>query len=456
MKSRRAVVVGVLAVFLVGTLSGCLGGPPSQEVQKQADIPKELNQREVQKKFEELAAKIPSNFSFPLQKLNTHKRTYINGTIDTSAMSAVAGTESSGTDVNRLYIWKDIKDLIPDGQPVEITAGLAWQGDPGKSATLHLAIEVPGTKVDRDYNKSNPGDWDWNLVVKKLVVDTVGAAGQNHRIGVKVENAKILPGQTLQYSIRLEMKYQPNVLTPYYLYALDVPQGASSLLFHSVKAGGPEHIKAEFVVLDPEDNLVYYTKYDDINIPTETVLVPIKKPGEYLFYAYYMQGGFLEVKADVPVPNNIARAIVPKWEKTMVFDGSPKPGMAPHKFGADGGTIDNPVVQEGDKRVFSLKSFPLDVVGYASKEGTFAGDVYIKMSTSKGLVYEYYRTLRYDASEETSIGFSEDYYDPTGPYCDACFIHMVKENIIKGDYTMSVVVDGFNGEIGYMALNYKR
>lgn len=464
MNARRSLAFLVLTLFMGAALAGCLGGPPKQEELKQAEIPKELNQREVQKKFEELAAKIPSNYSFPLQKLNGRKVVYVNGSIDASAAASIAGAESSGTDVNRMYIMKDIKDLIPEGQAVEITATLSWDGDPGKAANIYLAVDMPGWKVDRDYNKSNPGEWDWNRAVKKQIVNTVGAPGVKHQIGVKVENAKILPGQTIDYSIRLELKYVSNVLTPYYVYGLEVPQGASALLFHSVKAGGPEHIKAEFAVVDPDDNLAYYTKYDDINIPTETVLVPVKKPGEYLFYAYYMHGGFLEVKSDVPVPNNVVRLLTPKWDEVSLFTDQLKPGAAPHKFGTtvlgvvNLGTVESPVSQEGDRRVFTLKgpTFPLDVVGYATSEGTLAGDVYIDISTSKGVVYEYFRTLRYDSSDQGSVGFSEDYYDPLAPYCDACIIHMVKENILKGDYTMSVVINGFTGEIGYMTLTYKR
>jgi hypothetical protein len=236
-----------------------------------------------------------------------------------------------------------------------------------------------------------------------------------------------------------------DVLTPYHAWAIDVPQGASGIILESEKAGGDEHVTSQFVLLDPEDNLVQFVDFNDISIPTQSVFIPTSASGTYVFYAYFMHGGFLRVKADVPLGNTVARPL-PLVEKVVPDSAAPMPGVA----GKDvlNGTAAAPSDDVAATTLaFSPEGpFPLRVTPYLKGQATTMAK--ITLSSPLGMVAQRIVWLRYQ-DERGTIGYTSDHEGST----DVTFQW---KNIAKGAWKAELVNDNPAVELGHVVLTYQR
>jgi hypothetical protein len=447
--------VALVAMLLVLTAAaGCLGGAKPEELKSENLQPKEIT-KEARDRFEELTQVIPSNYTFPGQAVLEPVFSWFNDTIDTQADTAL---ESPGDDggMNFTTFLKtiDVSKEVPVGQPVEIHITLFWSGNPGQSADLDIFTDLPGAHGARDPGTGQ--EMNWNIPVKRIVVDTIGVAGANHLIGVQATNGRILPGQAVPFSVQMEFRYARDVLTPYHPWAFTVPEGATGVVLHSEKITGDEHIQAAFSVIGPADDLVAYTEYDDIAIPTESVFIPLRQPGEYIFYAYYMVGGFLSIKADAPVPSRDVRTLPLVEESAVDFSNPLSPGLAEHNLtfntgtGApiDGQSVATPYQEGSNAGTFTVEStFPLRIHGFFAGSPALSGDAEVRIRNEQGIVYDAVRSLRADLGDQGSVGWTGDY----GP-----FVVVDYSKLGKGSYDVSVVSDAYTGQIGHTILSYER
>lgn len=450
MKSTHA----LLLVLVLGTtaMAGCLGGAKQDVQQTQLQRPREITE-ETERRFEELTQVIPSNYTFPGQELLEPLVVWVNDTVDSTANAAIESPQDDGGfNFNTFVKAQDFSQYIPPRQPTEIHIVLYWYGNPGQSADLDIFVDLPGTTTHYDPNTDQ--HFNWNIPVKRMVVNTVGVEAKQHLIGVQVTNGRIAPGQTMPYTLQVSFDYAKDVLTPHHPYAFTVPEGATGVVLRSVKVTGDEHIKAEFAMLSPQDELVSYTLYDDIAIPTESVFIPLRQPGEYVFYAYKMEGGFLSLKADAPVPLRDVRILPLAEERVVDFQNPAAPGVAGHSLTidtgllpVDGQQVETPY-QEGARSPFNLDRFPLRIEGFFDGSGqSVAGDAEVRILNEKGVVYRAVRSARADMGEQGSLGWSGD-HPP--------FMHADYSLLGKGSYTVSVVVNGYTGTIGHKVLSYDR
>jgi predicted small lipoprotein YifL len=445
---RRALLAMVALALLGVSLAGCLGGA-KQDLQPASTLkPKEIT-KEAEKRFEELTQVVPSNYTFPGQQLLESVVVWLNDTIDTAADTAVENPrDDGGMDFQTVLKTVDISRYLPPRQAAEVHVKLYWYGNAGSSADLDIFTDLPG--ATGAYDPSTPQDWNWNIPVKRAVFDTVGVEGQPALVGVQAANGKILPGSDIPFFLQVQIDYARDVLTPHNAYAFTVPEGATGIVLRSVKVTGDEHIQARFAIISPQDELVSFTEFDDIAIPTESVFVPLRAPGEYVFYAHTMTGGFLSLKADSPVPQREVRILPLKEERVVDFAGVPAAaGVVAHDFGDVTGTgtnVSTPYT-EGSKASFTLDRFPLRVEGFFDSGGAaLAGDVEQRILGPKGLVYDAVRSARVD-TDAGSLGWSGDH---------GVFRTSDPSLLGKGGYTVSVVIDGYTGSIGHTILTYER
>ncbi|HVL87805.1 MAG TPA: hypothetical protein VM681_07380 [Candidatus Thermoplasmatota archaeon] len=443
--TKIAIALAVSAALL---LAGCIGGAQNDGLkQTQTLKPKELTQ-EAERRFQELASAVPLNYSFVGQGLLLPVVTWFNDTIDGAANTALEGNkDEGGTRYNLVYKTTDVTRLIPPGQPAKVSVKLYWYGNPGQSADLDIFVNVPGLRTDHDDGDSQ--GMNWNIPVKRMGFTTVGVAGEPHEIGVQASQGLIAPGQPVNFFLEITVDYARDVLTPYHPYAFTVPQGASGIILRSDKVGGSDHVKAKFVIVDPNDELVQYVEYNDLDIPSESIFIPTRGPGEYVFYAYEMTGGFLSLRADVPVEENQVRTLRLAEERVVDFSGPANPGLVSHRIVWDlAGVNQETPYMEGAAAAFGVdKSYPLRVVGFLEGNNAAVGDVQIRISSSQGLVFDYVRTARVD-NQQGSLGFSGDHHP---------FVFVDNSKLAKGSYAMSVVVNGMlQGQIGHAVLTYQR
>ncbi|HEV8359827.1 MAG TPA: hypothetical protein VGR28_05150 [Candidatus Thermoplasmatota archaeon] len=452
MKAAAALLALLTASVAV---TGCFGAAKQEAV-----TPTNLNAKEItndtSKRFEELTQVIPSNYTFPGQRVLEHVLTWYNDTIDTTADTAFETPQDDGG-MNFTTILKtmDVSSFIPPRQPAEVHITLWWSGNPGQSADLDIFTVLPG-----DSGAYDPGtgqEMNWNIPVKRRVVDTVGVEGHPMLVGVQATNGRIAPGSAVDFHVQIEFDYTSDVLTAYHPYAFTVPEGATGLVLHSEKITGDEHIDADFVVIGPDDNPISYQTYNDIAIPTESVFIPTRGPGEYVFYAYHMNGGFLSMKADAPVPVRDVRILPLKEESTVDFSNPLAPGVAEHNLTVATGLVGPPVdglnvatpYQEGTQAAnFNVEdTFPLRIHGFFAGNPTLAGDAEVRILNANGIVYDAVRGLRADLGDQGSLGWSGD----APPWATVDY-----SLLAKGAYTVSVVADGYTGQIGHTILTYER
>ncbi|MGQ0536644.1 MAG: hypothetical protein ACT4PT_11290 [Methanobacteriota archaeon] len=435
---RPALLLGLL-LLLGAVLSGCLGRG-NEERTEPTDIvlPEEIG-NQTQRRLDELAAPIPKNFVVPGQIVRSPVVDWFNGTIDPSANHGIEDrNDRGGNNYNSLIVKKDVGSFLPPGQPAEIRIKLFYFQSAGKGVDLDIFVDLPGLKTA--YNRGHNDEWNWKVSVQEMTVNTVGVAGQPMEIGVEAKNGRL--AQPVDFVMKMEYEYVKDVLTPYFAWAIQVPANATGLIFESAKGGGSEHVNIDFILLDPTDSPVTIQHYDDIGIPTESIFVPTKGPGEYVFYAYHVRGGFFSVKADVPVENNVLRPLAVVDEEVVDFSG-PAPGMVGRNV-----TGSATPYTEGTSVPFAVDKFPLRVVPFIGKAGTPAvsGACEIRISSGTGLVALRQKVLRYD-DERGSLGYSGDQGEN---------LQFYPGNLAKGQYTASIVSDGCTGEIGHIVSTYAR
>lgn len=439
----RTAPVLVLALALPA-LAGCLGGsappPPETSNLDAAEITDEAQQQ-----FEELTQVIPSNYTFPGQELLESAVVWLNDTVDATANGAIEGpADDGGMNFQTVLKTTDFSAQVPPRQATEIHITLSWFGNPGQSADLDIYTDLPG--VTGAYDPSQGQEMNWNRPVKRLVVNTVGVENRPHLIGVQVTNGRIAPGQSVPYTLQIQFDYTKDVLTPHHPYAFTLPEGATGVVLRSAKVTGDEHLQAEFVIISPQDELVSYQLYDDIAIPTESVFIPLRQPGEYIFYAYRMVGGFLTLKADAPVPLREARVLPLTEEVTMDPIQPVMPGVVGHSIVP--GTVETPSQAGGRAATFTVeKAFPLRVEGVFGEGQSLAGDVELVIGNEKGVVWKGVRSLRADFGEQGSVGWTGD-HPP--------FVAVDHSLLGKGSYYVDVTVNGYNGQLGHKVVTYER
>lgn len=452
-------LLGMLATLalLGGPLAGCLGGDDgpidvsSAEQEKVDEILGEKGKDDLI----EAAAIIPKNWTMPLQRLLPPTALNFTGTVTSSAVGSYeAERDEGGIDYGSVVETFDISSALPAGQPAELVIDLFWDASEANSADLDILVDVPGTRTT--YSPVSE-TLNWNHVLKTVVVNTVGVAGQPALVGVQIASGVV--GEGFEYKLDVKVTYVDDVLTPYHPWALNVPNGANAIILESVKAGGDEHITSQFVILDPDDALVKFVDFNDINIPTQSVLIPITRPGQYVFYSYFMHGGFLSVKADVPLDDNVATPLGIATEEA-VLTNAPSPGVGGKDYGSP--LAATPTGDDVGAVLYDVPlndKFPLRVEGFI--RGPVTADSKITLASPKGMVHTLIKKLVYE-DERGTIGYTSEH---EGHYV-ACEEGMCPEggsnnmfrfeNVDKGAWTASVVNNGPSVEVGYTVTTVQR
>lgn len=441
MNARFALVMAV--AIPAALLSGCFGDEPVQTADADQVLADEILGEAGREKLVDAAAIIPKNYSFDQQALLPPVKASFAGRVESSANGGYeAERDEGGIDYNNKIQTFDLTPLLPPGQPAELVLTLFWDASEGNSADLDLVVDVPGTKTSYSATSET---FNWNYAVKTMVVNTLGVEGQPATVGVQVSAATATQG--FDYALDVEATYVKDVLTPYHPWALDVPNGASGLIFESEKAGGDEHLTARFLLIDPEDNLVQNVDFNDINIPTQSIYIPTPKPGQYVFYAPSMHGGFLRVKADASLADPAAKPLA-RVETHAVDANAPAPGVA----GKDylNGTLDGAVPKDDVNAqvvTFSVgPTFPLGAWG--TLEGQASAMAKITLKSPVGIVHQRTSMARYE-DERGSLGYTSSHEG--SPDLEARW-----ENLQKGSWTAEVVLMSPAVEAGHTILTYAR
>jgi len=434
----------IILVVFAAPLAGCLkknGIEAANVDQERAD---EILGKAGRDALIDAAAIIPKNYSFGSQQLLPVQLREFIGTITTAANGALETEKDEGGIEHSTFLeTQDISDLVPPGQPVELVIDLIWDASEANSADLDIVVDVPGLRSSFSPTSET---FNWNLAVKTIVVNTIGVEGQPAIVGVQAAGGAVSQG--FDYTLRVHAQYVKDVLTPHHAWAFDVPTDASGIIIESEKAGGEEHVAAQFIVIDPADELVAFVDFNDIDIPTESVFIQTHMPGTYVFYAYSMHGGFLRVKADVPLDNTGARPLA--LVETKVADSSaPAPGVA----GKDvlNGTLAEGTLPRDDQAPAVVDfdtgaTFPLRIVGYIT--GTAHTQSKITLTSPLGVVHTLTKIARYE-DESGSVGYTSDHEGSPNNLFDW-------QNIQRGAWTAQVVNTSPGVEIGHTILTYAR
>lgn len=433
--------VGMAALVLMVAFAGCLGGAKNEQ-RAPPPPPPELDQTQ-QNRLEILAAPEIRDYKLPGSVALAAKTKSFNDTIDQTANTAVQDKNMrGGNDYGTVIKEHDIADLVPVGQPTALRITLIYFGKLGSSAQAHIYVCVPGECGY--YTTNNNDEFNWKVTVETKNVMTIGVSGAKMVVGVAAAQGKIL-AEPLAYELRVEATYFSDVVTPFHAYGFTVPQGATGVTLRSVKPG-QEHLKAKFIVLDPADSLVMYNEYDDIAVTSESIFIPTRAPGEYVFYAQEMHNGFFSIASDAPLGNDTAMRILPVTEtQTVDAPGGLNPGLPERDpLGAGVGTP----YQEGVKVAFPVdKGFPLEIRPYIGGDQAITGAVEIRIYNSKSeLVSSLQRIARVDQAGTGSLGYTRD---ETNSFADW-------SKLMVGSYTLSIVADGATGEIGHITKTFQR
>jgi len=437
-------VMLIALVVFAAPLAGCLKKDPVQTADLEQEKAEQLLGDSGRQSLADAAAIIPKNYSFPQQQLLPQQIVEIVGTITSAANGALEiEQDQGGIERNTYYDWHDISSLVPPGQPVELVIDVWWDASEFNSADLDIAVDVPGTQTSYSAISET---FNWNLPSKTMVVNTVGVSGLPAKVGVQAGGGIITQG--FDYTLRIRATYVKDVLTPHHAWAIEVPAGASGIIIESEKASGEEHVTSQFVIIDPEDNLVQFVDFNDIDIPTESVFIPTTKPGTYVFYAYFMHGGFFRVKADVPLDVTAARTL-PLVETRVVDSNAPAPGIAGKDFfngSAAEGIMPKSDVSPTVVDFTTSGAFPLRVTGFIT--GTVQSQAKITLSSSLGVVHTLTKIARVE-DDAGSIGWTSDHEN--GP--NNVFTW---RNIQRGGWKAEIVNTSPGVEIGHIVLSYTR
>lgn len=434
----------VLLVLVAAPLAGCLKKDPIETASTEQEKADDILGQEGRQTLVDAAAIIPKNYSFPDQQVLPPVVFEYVGKITQSANGALeAEKDEGGIERSTFVEMQDISALVPAGQPVELVVDLVWDASEANSADLDIAIDVPGTTST--YSPTSE-TFNWNLAVKTVVVNTIGVAGQPASVGIQAAGGAVTQG--FDYTLSVRATYVKDVLTPYHPWAFDVPPGASGIILESEKAGGEEHVASQFVLIDPEDNLVQFVDFNDIDIPTESIYIPTSKPGTYVFYAYTMHGGFLRVKSDVPLDANAARPLA-LVETAAMDSNAPAPGIAGKDYfngSALGGATPADDVSPTVMDFTTNGAFPLRVTGYITGQAITQAKITLK--SPLGAVHTLTKIARAE-DDSGSVGYTSDHEGSTNNLFDW-------KNIQRGTWTAEIVNTSPGVEIGHIVLTYTR
>ncbi len=446
MNGHKTAIALLMVVML--PLSGCLGifGDDSDDEGADSSSVDPSVGNETARQIESRSSGQFQNYTIPGQQDLDTQVLWLNGTLSTGDGAAAweDRNDRSGTSYNTPYITEDLADSLPEGQPAEISVKMWYFPGPGESADLDVYVDFPG--VQSDFSPSNCDEFSWKICVEERVVNTVGIADESSEVGVQVANGRVV-GE-MSYFMKVEIVYESNVVTPGQAYAFQAPEDATGLVVESEKAGGSQHVRTDFVVIGPDDELVEFVEYDDIAIPTESKLVSISEPGEYIVYPIEMEGGFLSVHANVPVPAELRQGRVLELTKNTVADASsPAPGTGETCIPVAGDACGQQIPWNGgDSSGFSIDgTFPLEITTWINEGGPNANlDAQIKVTSENGLVHESKKFVQYE-DERGTIGSSRDEINTESNWA----------NLAKGDYTVDYVIDG-TGTVGHTVVTYQR
>lgn len=435
MQLRKAALMAGLVVAVA--LSGCFGtsAPPSAAPPPRAA---EIDDAEFNR-LELLAAPEIRNYSLAGSARLEPVVQWFNDTIGTEANVAYQDRNMrGGNDFNTVLKTFDISALLPEGQPVALRLKLVYFGQPGKSAKADLYACVPGTCTY--YTTSNNDEFNWKATVETKNIVTIGVSGMPAEVGVAVANGKVT-AEPLEFGLEVQATYFSDVLTPYHAYGFTVPEGATGVTLKSVKPG-QEHLQAKFIVLDPQDELVAYTEYDDIAVVSESIFIPTRQPGEYVFYAQEMHNGFFTIVSDAPLGNDTALRILPVTETRAALTTS---GSAPGMVERDilGAGAPTPWTKGADGSFSVDQGFPVEVGAYIGEGVT--GMAEVRLFSSKGEVFRLQRVARVDQAQG-SLGYTRDETNTLTNWA----------NLAKGAYAAEVVSNAVTGEFGYFVKTYTR
>lgn len=450
MRSRTLTVLALAALL---TTTGCLGFFGDDEEGEEVDSSSVNTSigEQTQAELESRAAAEFQNYTVPGQEEIPTVVQWFNDTVDPGQGSA--GVEDrndrSGVNYNTPIVANDLSGDIPPGQAAMIKVKVWWFAQPGSSSDLDIYANVPGTQTE--FATDNCDEFSWKVCVQEMRIPTVGSEGHPMEIGVQMTNSKT--AEAMEYMMEVEIDYVEDVVTPYTPYAVEVPENATGLVVTSEKAGGSEHIDAEFVVVGPDNQLVDHVEYNDLALTSESMLIPASEPGEYVIYVQDIQGGFLGVEADVPVPHE-QRQIqrLERVEETLTDASSPSPGTGGYCVPATTVTGGNCTTEtpynEGGTATFTVdESFPLEIFGWINEEGggpNAHANSEVRISSEEGPVFELDKFAQYEDSRGT-LGMSRDeWHTETN-----------RENLVGGEYTVSYVVDG-TGSVGHTVVTYQR
>jgi predicted small secreted protein len=427
---KRFMAVAMVLLVASAALAGCSGGNKKKSTGE--DLPDEISRSDVDRLERLVTDPFPRQFSFPGQVVLPPVRTYFNGTVTPGQGAGLEVPDDDGVmDAGGTVLVHDLSDQVPNGQPVELRLKLKWWGNPGSSADLDLYVNVPGTRDSYSPNRYDES-LNWNIITKFRVVNAVRVDGQPFEVGVQVSNGKNIHPDGIKYSIAVDLHYAAGVFAPGVPYAIQVPEGATSLIFESEPLVGDEHITSEYLVIDPSDGLVRHILHNDIAM--ETMQVPIRNAGEYVLFAHSMHGGFLRVEADVPIPSNTARILPMTVTETVIAaDVLAEPGT--QGTGGKAGTFD------------VSGTFPLDVFGFIRPSGTTpvgsSGNVALNISSPAGPVHGVEATA-YSDGATGRVGMRQ-----------ATFVE--RDNLAVGTYSFTLNANGGAGlKAGFAVVTYGR
>lgn len=428
-------VLVVAGLVLATVLSGCFGPPPPPP-QAPPDRAEELSEDEFSR-LEQLAAPEVRNYTLPGSARLEPVVQWFNGSIGPETNTAYQDRNMrGGNDLNTVIVPFDVSSLVPVGQPTALRVKLHYFGSPGNAAAAHIYVCVPGTCTY--YTTNNNDQFNWKATVETINVMTIGVSGERTEVGVAAANGLIT--SQLDFYLEVQASYFSDVLTPVHAYAFTVPEGATGITLRSVKPG-QEHLQARFVVLDPQDELVAYQEYDDIAVVSESIFIPTRQPGEYVFYAQEMHNGFFSLFSDAPLTGeqNVLRAL-PVTETRAALPAA-APGMIERDvLGAGAPTPWGP----GSTATFTVdQGFPVELGGYIGDGVTGAAE--LRILSAAGEVFRLQRAGRVD-TDQGSLGYTRDEANTRTNWA----------NLAKGEYTAEMVSDAVTGEFGYWVKTYAR
>lgn len=447
----RAVLVVTLVLAL--TLAGCSGGGGKKK-DPVVVLPPEINEQDIGR-LSNLASKFPTGFTFDGQQALEPVIHWINDTVapGTGSGGIEMPNDDGPLDYGADIITFDVADKVPVGQPVEVRINLKWYGDPGRAADLDIYVDMPGEK-----GAVNPEQFDesnnWNIINKARVVNSVHQEGKPFLVGLQVNNGRIFdPSGGVPYSMKVEFHYVANVLPPATPYAIQVPANSSLIVIDTERVVGDEHVDVDFILIGPDDQLVWAMHHNDIG--TETLSLAVNGGGEYILYAQRMHGGFLRVEAEIPNEEHVARQLELTVDERVLFEG---PGPAPGTYAEQQGVSSNSFGEEGTFDVGP--TFPLDIVPFIRYSNAPA-DAAINLTSPTGWVATGFNCYpqgvnTFNGGPEVDVSYCVSYADDSGRMGGLSATRHDRTQLAVGAYSYGVVANGGGTSLGATILSYTR